>query len=429
MLDARPWSDPFAPWQRLGYDRGVRAADVASAVVRVGLLATAALLGLLNVASVVRAQDGGERQLSLRVGIGESNPVTKANDVGSLSIGANLQRYFGVELAVDRYELTLRQGDVRAGEVSLISFVPQARLRYPLLGDRLVPYLILGAGAATTQINDTGTDVAWVGGGTTRARAVGSFGGGIEWYFSEDVALGVEGKYFLVGDQTFDARGEDTSVNLSAGILTWGMRVLYPETKPASPDALEESRAARRFFLNARYGGALAMRGSPFPGVKASPEQPMLGSNFAPLYAIGIGLRVTPWLDVELSGSNYVLDFAYAGGTAEYSVFPVVLQPRFHVPVSSNPRMDPYVVAGVGVEFAESSATPPVPVDGTGHSVIGVLGAGLDYFVTPNVALGLETRYTISRGHTLTIGDGPPESGNLDALFVSLGVRAYFLDL
>jgi opacity protein-like surface antigen len=61
--------------------------------------------------------------------------------------------------------------------------------------------------------------------------------------------------------------------------------------------------------------------------------------------------------------------------------------------------------------------------------VIGVFGAGLDYFVTSNVAFGLETRYTISRGHTLTVGDAPPQSGNLDSLFVSLGVRAFFLDL
>ena len=287
----------------------------ASFAARVGLIATATALGLL-LATSGWAQDSGERRLSLRVGIGESNPVTKANDVGSLSIGANLQRWFGVELALDRYELTLHgQGDVRAGEVSLLSFVPQARFRYPLLADRLVPYLILGAGAVTTQINDTSTDVNWDGGGTTRARAVGSFGGGLEYYVSEDVALGVEGKYFLVGDQTFNARGANTSINLSAGILTWGMRVLYPENTPSSPEVLEESRAARRFFLNARYGGALAMRGSPFPGVRESPEQPMLGSNFDPLYAIGIGLRVLPWVDLELSGSNYVPELEYPGGS------------------------------------------------------------------------------------------------------------------
>ena len=414
---ARGYSDTTA---------GVQVIGAASAAARAGLLAT---VTALLIAASGWAQDGGERKLSLRVGIGESNPVTKANDVGSMSIGANLQRWFGVELALDRYELTLHgQGDVRAGEVSLLNFVPQARFRYPLLADRLVPYLIVGAGAVTTQINDTSTDVNWVGGGTTRARAVGSFGGGLEWYFSEDVALGVEGKYFLVGDQTFNARGANTSINLSAGILTWGMRVLYPETTPSSPEALEESRAARRFFLAARYGGALAMRGSPFPGVKASAEQPMLGSNFNPLYAIGIGLRVLPWLDVELSGSNYVLDLQYAGGNSEYSVFPVVVQPKVHVP-TSNPRLDPWLLAGVGVEFVEVSDRPPVPVDGTGQAVIGVFGAGIDYFITPNVSLGLETKYTISRGHTLTIDDGPPESGNLDSLFVSLGVRAFFVDI
>ena len=392
-----------------------------------------ALLAALVTACVLlggdaRAQDTGERQVYLRVGIGESNPITKADDVGSVSIGANLLRWFGVELALDRYELTLRQGSVRAGEPSQINVVPAARFRYPLLSDRLVPYLSLGVGAVTTQINDTSTDVNWAGGGTTRARAVGSFGGGIEYYFSDDVAFGVEGKYFLTGQQTFSARGERTSINLSAGILTWGLRVLYPQTPATTSEALAESRAARRFFVAARYGGALAMHTHPFPGVRAVPEQPMLGSNFDPLYVIALGMRVLPWLDVELSGSNYVLDLKYSGGTSEYSVFPVVLSPKLHVP-TSNDRLDPYVLAGVGAEFVEVSDRPPVKVEGTGHSVIGVFGAGLDWFVTSNVAFGLETKYTISRGHTLQVGDAPPESGNLDSLFVSLGVRAWFLDL
>lgn len=398
-----------------------------SSVRRVALVA-AVVTACVLLGGDARAQDSSERQVYLRVGIGESNPVTKANDVGNVSIGANLLRWFGVELALDRYELTLHQGSVRAGETSQINFVPAARFRYPLLSDRLVPYLSLGVGAVTTQINDTSTDTSWVGGGTTRARAVGSFGGGIEYYFSDDVAFGVEGKYFLTGQQTFVARGERTSINLSAGILTWGLRVLYPQTPATTSEALAESRTARRLFVAARYGGALAMRSHPFPGVSASPEQPMLGSNFDPLYVIALGMRVLPWLDVELSGSNYVLDLRYSGGTSEYSVFPVVLSPKFHVP-TSNDRLDPYVLAGVGAEFVEVSDRPPVNVEGTGHSVIGVFGAGLDWFVTSNVAFGLETKYTISRGHTLQVGDAPPESGNLDSLFVSLGVRAWFLDL
>ncbi|MBY0277781.1 outer membrane beta-barrel protein [Candidatus Binatia bacterium] len=392
--------------------------------VRLAVIIVASLLLGPNAA----AQDGGERQVYLRVGIGESNPLTKANDVGNVAIGANLRRYFGVELALDRYELTLRQGSVRAGETSQLNFVPAARFRYPLLSDRLVPYLSLGVGAVTTQINDTSTDVNWSGGGTTRARAVGSFGGGLEYYFSDDVAFGVEGKYFLTGQQTFSARGERTSIDLSAGIVTWGLRVLYPETPNPGSQALVESRAARRFFVSARYGVALPMRSHPFPGVEAHPEQPVLGSNFTPLYVIALGVRLAPWLDLELSGSNYVLDLRYPGGTSEYAVFPVVLTPKVHVPTSSE-RLDPYLLAGVGAEFVEVSDRPPVPVDGTGHSVIGVFGAGLDYFVTSNVAFGLETRYTISRGHTLTVGDAPPQSGNLDSLFVSLGVRAFFLDL
>jgi hypothetical protein len=34
------------------------------------------------------------------------------------------------------------------------AFVPQLRLRYPFLDDRLVPYLVAGAGIAFTDFND-----------------------------------------------------------------------------------------------------------------------------------------------------------------------------------------------------------------------------------------------------------------------------------
>ena len=61
--------------------------------------------------------------------------------------------------------------------------------------------------------------------------------------------------------------------------------------------------------------------------------------------------------------------------------------------------------------------------------VIGAFGGGVDYFLTSDIALGLEAKYVISRAHTLQINDGPRIEGNLDALFVSLGVRAFLFDL
>jgi hypothetical protein len=53
----------------------------------------------------------------------------------------------------------------------------------------------------------------------------------------------------------------------------------------------------------------------------------------------------------------------------------------------------------------------------------------VEYFVTSNIAFGLETKYLISRGHTLRINDGPERSGNLDSVFLSFAVRVFLFQL
>ena len=109
-------------------------------------------------------QQGGTRARHRR-----EQPVTTGNDVGSVSIGANLLRWFGVELAPDRYELTPAPGSCAPADQP-DQLVARGALPLPrCLSDRLVPYLSL-ASALVTQINDTQYRHGWVGGGTMRAR-------------------------------------------------------------------------------------------------------------------------------------------------------------------------------------------------------------------------------------------------------------------
>ena len=58
-------------------------------------------------------------------------------------------------------------------------------------------------------------------------------------------------------------------------------------------------------------------------------------------------------------------------------------------------------------------------------SLAGALGAGVEYFVTTNVAIGLEVKYVISRGHELRIAGQPVGDGTLDSVLLSVGVRAF----
>jgi len=57
---------------------------------------------------------------------------------------------------------------------------------------------------------------------------------------------------------------------------------------------------------------------------------------------------------------------------------------------------------------------------------IGGLGAGVEYFFASNAAVGVEAKYTISRGHVLELPDGVDLDGNFDALLLSLGLRVLF---
>jgi opacity protein-like surface antigen len=278
-----------------------------------------------------------------------------------------------------------------------------------------------------TQVNDGVTPISLSGGGSTKARFLGSVGGGLEYFIADDIALGVEGKYMFTGSDSFTAGETTTSIDLNTALLTFGMRLFYPELHP-EVSSYSASRAARRFYVSMRAGGALPVHTVVFPGVKATPEQDVFGSNFSLLYAVSMGVHLTPWLDLELSGSNYELDLSFTESpqTTEYTVFPVLLQPRIHWPVR-NARLDPYALAGIGAEIVEvnDKTDPTTEVHGTGVAVIGALGLGLDYFVTKNIAFGLETKYIFSRGHTLQLEDGPVLGGNLDSLVISIGVRAF----
>lgn len=396
------------------------------------LLAAVVIATLVTTTGPAAAQDGDQPRLYMGVRIGESNPITKANDVAGVSLGANLDRHLGFEFSFDAYELFLPSSRYdRAAELGIAGLLPQLRLRYPLLDDRLVPYVLLGGGLAIAQINDAKeVPTQWASSGSlTSLRAMGAFGGGVEYFLSNDITFGVEGKYYLTGHETYDTAGEKETVDMNAGVLTFGLRLFYPEVG-LDEGRLAEARSAIRPYVNVRFGGAVRMAGDVFDGVHTAPEQSMLGSNFAPYYAVGIGTTFGRYFDLEISAQNYELRLEPSGGgSSEYAVFPVLVQPKLHFPLDDL-RLDPYVLVGVGYDSTELSDSngEDEKVSGNALGVIGAFGAGLDWFVTSDIAFGLEAKYAVSRGHKLRVGDGPELEGNLDSLFLSLGVRAYLAE-
>src|SRR5262249_29090853 len=384
-----------------------------------------AILACVYVAAPAYGEDSDQVRyyLDFRYGYPGSG-LSTAHDAAGVSVGANLNRYLGIELSLDTYDVKVED----VSELEVLGFIPQVRLRYPLLGDRLVPYAIGGAGLAVTQANDARAKVFWQG-GKTGVHAAGTLGGGIEYYIADNVAIGLEGKYLFSGDVAYTTTAHNNDINVSAALLSVGVRVLYPELHPEENAAAAREQTAR-FDLHFLTGAALLINLEPFTGIHATPEQPMLDSNFTPLFGFGMGADIGRYFGVELGVANYELklradDF---GGIGEAAVFPVTVQPRVRYPLLDG-RLEPFVAGGIGGEYAEindrNAEGKSIMIKARDVTLIGTFGAGIDYFVMSNVSIGCAAQYTISRGHTLQLNEGPTLQGNLDSFFLSIGLRVF----
>jgi opacity protein-like surface antigen len=105
----------------------------------------------------------------------------------------------------------------------------------------------------------------------------------------------------------------------------------------------------------------------------------------------------------------------------------VVPQARFRYPLLDGRRLVPYIFGGLGVSYAEFNDRKGVhaEVRGTDLGLAVAIGGGLEYFLTQNIALGVETKYLLTRGHKLRDERGT-QATRVDAFLVAVGLRVYF---
>ncbi|HET9489281.1 MAG TPA: porin family protein [Methylomirabilota bacterium] len=184
---------------------------------------------------------------------------------------------------------------------------------------------------------------------------------------------------------------------------------------------------AVRGYLGIRIGGALLLDDDLNPHIEGSMLQQLVG--------VGLGVNLGRHLSLELAGDGYELNLKLHGlprgnTVAEYAIYTVVPQLRLRYPLRQG-RLTPYALAGVGVSFTEiNDQKEPVfdfdiDIDGNTWDVVGALGAGVEYFVASNIALGMEAKYLISRGHEIRL-EGRTSDVKLDSLLFSFGLRIFF---
>lgn len=382
------------------------------------------------------AEDSDQLRGYLQMKLRSTNNFTGVHDYYGFALGVNLNRYLGVELSGEKFEIFPRVDLGTVGEYAAFPVMPQIRLRYPFLGDRLVPYVIAGGGIAFTDFNDRKAPAFGLKVKDESTTPVGAVGAGIEYFLSDNIAFGAEFKYLFAGDQTLQIGGSAYRVNISAPLTTFSLRLLYPELRPVSfsapPDSVPPDSAPARLYVGFRAGVAVATDTAIASGIEARPLPYAIGGKLNEHFGVAVGLDVGRYLGIDMAVEGYEVTMALpgVGSIGEYAFYSVVPQLRARYPVEAG-RLVPYAIGGVGLGHAEFNDRKPhgalLAVSAVSNSLAVTAGAGVEYFVTKRIAAGVETKYSYSPGHTITI-NGHAEEGTLQALLVSIGLRVYLAD-
>ena len=388
------------------------------------------LLLLLVTQAPAWGEDTSRFRPYFRFSNGDISSNWNVYDMWNFALGANLDRHWGGELGIDFYERNFNYQGKLLGEVGGWHLVPQARLRWPLLDDRLVPYLIGGAGVSFLQFNDateaaTGRQVHIDG---STFAMVG--GGGIDYFVSDNVALSTEGKYFWLQPLRGRVDGRGIDVDLSSPTLTVGIRVYTDENHPrALADA--GTKSVSRGYFGVRFGGAVLTDDRWVPGVKLAPE----GSSFGAINQTGgllFGWDFDRHWGAELAVDSHEFRVNVDGlnNIGEYGMGVAIAQVRYRMPMAGG-RWVPYLNAGMGMAFSEfnDSNDRALKVHAKGGYPACSVGGGVEYFLLRNLSLLADLGWLYSWNHSIGVDNFISSGrGDLSALTSHLGFRVYFFD-
>lgn len=374
---------------------------------------------------------GGHLLLDADVGAGLD--ITERHSLYGVSVGVDVGRHLGFEVAADFFEpdlqasATRRPGLGSVGEVGMATLLPQLRLRYPLLDDRLVPYLVAGVGASFTQFNNRKRDGFGRSIHAEDTALAWTVGAGVEYFVASNIAVGAEARFVGRGTHDIEVDGDTRRAELDSLLVAVAARVYLRDGESARFDAGPARRAP---FLAIRMGGARLVNRRIARGIDARLDNNDLLPGMNNVLGFAIGMDLGRVVAVELAGDGYEVNLAVPGlGTiGEYAITAFLPQVRLRYPVLDG-RLLPSVLLGVGVTFTEfNDRKPPadtLDVSGSDFSPAGVLGAGVEYLIARNIGVGVDVKYVISRGHHIRI-DAARERANLDTVSVTAGLRLLF---
>jgi opacity protein-like surface antigen len=174
--------------------------------------------------------------VTVHSGIGDGLEARSSNDAigGKLdqligvNLGIDLTQLVGIELTGGGYSTNLAvRGVGNVAENAMYYVVPQLRVRYPLLGGRLVPYGLTGVGANFFEVKDVKPHGFTVRPSGKDISVVGLFGGGVDYFVARNIGLGLEIEYLVSRGNSIRVESKTHHVNLDAVLMSAGVRVYF----------------------------------------------------------------------------------------------------------------------------------------------------------------------------------------------------------
>lgn len=351
--------------------------------------------------------------------------------LAGFSAGADWGRYWGAEFSLDTFESDIRSPNFgKISEYNIWTAMANARFRYPIPAYRLQPYAVVGAGLTFAEANDRNVlNSNLQFNGPLDSSFVAGVGVGLEYFLAENIALGIEVKHRFLTHANVQFLGTTETFNLDSTAFYAGLRMYLddgpgataptrPPTKPADSDEL------RGYFVF-RTGGAFVPNGDTDVGVSAQSSGVWLGSfaaglNFDRYWGAEVAADYAP--GTELTAPPF-------GKVAKYSYWTMLAQMRLRYPML-NDCVSPYVLLGGGIGMAEVNKRR-IPVQdfplsgGMSTSPVGAVGIGFDYFLTHNIAVGIEAKHIVPFRPEIKVA-GQTSKVELDPVFLTAGVRLLF---
>jgi opacity protein-like surface antigen len=368
---------------------------------------------------------------------GEFDTVWGVQDMWGFGVGADLNRHVGLELVFDTYEKDFDPFGTKIGEQSLLSLVPQVRLRLPLADDKIVPYVIAGAGIGWYDFNDPTADGYGSNVDAQGTKLVVSAGVGIDFFINRNVAFNLEGKYMWMDTLDVTVDGVPGTYEMSDFVGTFGFRAYLDDDKAlALADAREE--APLRIYFGAGFGAGFITDGDWIPGVTLKPESASIGTAGQSV-ELALGANFGRHFSFELPVDYYesVIHLnglgGKDGGVGEYSTYALVPNLRFRWPIKDG-RLVPYLMAGFGGTYSEvndrydpGAGNPQIPVDSKGFAPAYAVGGGVEYHFNPDVSLFGQVKYIYSWNNKIEVNNMGEQSGDLSWLHFQIGFRLNLL--